>query len=533
MTNADSAAARSLRGGGEFHRRRLIDGLTIPMTVVIALFIIKLVNPISYDPDLYWHLKAGEYIVQNMTLPYSDVFSYTMQGREWVLHEWLAEAVFYAVSHVAGLRGLWAFVAALYAVTFFVLYRVCEKALASATAALVVALLFFAPFVAFATPRPQIFTYLLFLVYLTILLNWKYAGKVKALKALPVLMVLWVNLHGAAIVGVALLALFVGCEAVRLHGSTTRDPVKMRAWKALALWSAIAAFATLLNPRFADYWLYPFYVLNLKVAISTISEWQSPNFHSLFFKYFLALFLGYFAVLVYSRRKPDLTEFAVPLFFIAAGFTSVRHLPLACLASAPFFAASWKSLALPPVRLGPMGNWMGKARLNRDLDDRHVPYLNLLLLCGVVAAMVYSHSRRPNDGIMDAMMPVKAADFVVASGLSGRMFNEYGQGGYLMYRLYPQIRVFIDGRADMYGDDFIKEYLEIVGGTPDWKEKFDRYGIDFAVLPRALPLRQLLLAGKDFRLVYDDQRYSVLVRNIPKFSYLGDSGKNSPAIGSK
>ena len=77
MVNMQSAAAGTLTTAGAGPRKRVIHGLTIPMTGVIPLFIVKLVNPISYDPDLYWHLEAGEYIVTTWSLPYADVFSYT------------------------------------------------------------------------------------------------------------------------------------------------------------------------------------------------------------------------------------------------------------------------------------------------------------------------------------------------------------------------------------------------------------------------------------------------------------------------
>jgi hypothetical protein len=498
-------------------RPRILRGLTIPVTVVIVLFIVKAVNPISYDPDLYWHLKTGEYILTHGVLPHADVFSSTAYGRDWVLHEWLSEALFYGVVRVAGLQALWIFVACLYAATFVVLYRTCAQALEKPTSALVVALLFFAPFVAFATPRPQIFTYLMFAIYLASLIEWKRSGDAGKLKRLPWLMLAWVNLHGAAIVGIALLLLFIATEAISLWlgGGKRRSA---RDLKALCFWTALTALATLANPRFVEYWLYPFHVMGLTVATSVINEWKSPNFHTLYFRYFLALFLGFFGVLLYSRRRPDLTEFAVPVFFIAAGFTSVRHLPLACIAAAPFFAAAWQAIELPAWRVP--ARFASLRRLNREVDDRHAPYLNLLLLCAVVAAMTYSQSRRSSATLLDAMMPVKAADYVVRNDITGRMFNEYGEGGYLIYRLYPRVKVFIDGRADVYGDAFMKEYLAIVGGKPDWKRRFDRYAIDFAVLPRELPLRQLLLAGRRFKLVYDDARYSVLVRDVPKFSYL-------------
>jgi hypothetical protein len=496
---------------------RLIDGLTIPLTVVIALFVVKLANPISYDPDLYWHLKTGEYIVSTWSLPHADMFSHTAYGRDWVLHEWLTEVLFYAITQLAGLKGLWAFVAALYAATFLVLYRLAARLIGNPTHGLVAALLFFAPFVAFATPRPQVFTYLLFASYLWILAEWKYAGNDRSLKLLPLIMLAWVNLHGAAIVGVVLVAMFLVTEGAAFFLSGAHDAGRRTALKKLAFWGGMAALATIANPRLVDYWLYPFYVMNLSVATSVISEWQSPDFHLLYYRYFLALFFAFFAVQACSRRRPDLTEVAVPMFFLAAGFTAVRHLPLACIAALPFFAISWKHLSMPALGRVCSLTWLGKARLDRQMNERCVPYLNLLLLFGVAAAMLYQESRRPETGMMEAALPVKAADFVASRHVTGRMFNEYSAGGYLLYRLYPGEKVFIDGRADMYGDDFLKEYLAIATGGPDWREKFDRHAIDYAILPRELPLRQLLLADGGFRLVHDDEHFSVLVRDTPQF----------------
>ncbi|HET6220743.1 MAG TPA: hypothetical protein VFE11_01205, partial [Dongiaceae bacterium] len=115
---------------------------------------------------------------------------------------------------------------------------------------------------------------------------------------------------------------------------------------------------------------------------------------------------------------------------------------------------------------------------------------------------------------------VGAVQFILDNGITGRMFNSYGFGGYLIHRLYPQQRVFIDGRADMYGDAFVNEYINISEGQPRWAQLFDKYQIDYVVCTPNAPIRQLLLTRGDFRLVFQDEASSVLVKNEPRFGAL-------------
>ncbi|MGH9963021.1 MAG: hypothetical protein ACREBC_38880, partial [Pyrinomonadaceae bacterium] len=120
----------------------------------------------------------------------------------------------------------------------------------------------------------------------------------------------------------------------------------------------------------------------------------------------------------------------------------------------------------------------------------------------------------------NSLLPINAADFIEEAGISGRMFNSYNYGGYLIYRLYPRQKVFIDGRADVYDDDFLKAYMTILHGEPGWEESFDGYGIDYVICHRASPLRQLLLLRGDYKLVYDDNKSSVLLKDAPKYAQL-------------
>jgi hypothetical protein len=110
-----------------------------------------------------------------------------------------------------------------------------------------------------------------------------------------------------------------------------------------------------------------------------------------------------------------------------------------------------------------------------------------------------------------------AVDFVVSRAITGRVFNEYGFGGLMIYRLYPAQKVFIYGRNDAYGDAFVKEYLKIYSGQEGWADAFDRYQIDYVVCSRNAPVRQLLLQRGDFVSVYQDENNSVLLKRIPRF----------------
>ena len=503
--------------------RRLVNGFSVPVTVIVSLCLLKIATPINYDPDLYWHLETGEYIVTHGMLPYSDFFSHTMSGHDWVLHEWLSEVIFYGIVTAAGFKGLDLFVAVLYTATFYLLFRLCRKVSGTETKALVVALLFFAPLIGFTSPRPQLFTYLFFVLYAGVLFDYKYQTSTRLAAALPAVMLVWANMHGASLVGIALLALFIGAEWCTVLMRQHTEPAQKTALKRLTLWALLAAGMTLFNPRFIEYWTYPFYVLNLDVAKGLINEWQSPNFHSLHYRYFLALFLLFFTVLIYSRKKPDLAEIAVPMFFITAGFTAIRHLPFACLAAAPFFALFLRHTPLPQWRSARSKG----AGLRADMDQNLVCYLNILLLACVTGSVAYKQSLMSPEALIDVALPVKAASFIETHGIRGRMFNEYGEGGYLIYRLYPERQVFIDGRADLYGNEFMKEYFEIVNGSAEWKKKFETRSIDYAVLPKHVPLRQLLLNGGTFKLVYDDERHSVLVARTAAFARLPEVPERS------
>ncbi len=507
-------------------------------TVLILIFLIKVVNGQFDDPDFYWHLKTGEYIVAHGGLPQADMFSHTNAGRPWVLHEWLFQVFIYLVHAAAGDWGIRIFVALMLTACFGVCYAICARLLDGDQAkALIVALLYCSIITAVA-PRPHLFTFLFFALFLHILLSFKYFGETRRLWLIPPVMVIWVNLHGGFFIGLVLVVLFALGEWMGYWFSGKSDAQARRRLRLLALTGAAAFVATLANPEFIRFWLYPFQVIGMEASKGLIEEWRSPDFHQPIFTYWLLLVGSFIAVMLYVPRRPDPTEFIVPLAFVAGAFIARRNIPLAALAMAPFAAAHLRaglmdSLRAFPARFRqahPMAT-PGK-RAGAPLGKLEYAMNAALILLTVVALiLIYPERQKTIAASLHRIIPVAAVDFIEREGIEGRMFNTYHYGGYLIHRLYPQQRVFIDGRADMYGDAFIRQALAIYQGSSEWKSLFDRHAVDYVICESEAPLRQLLLQAGTFRLVYDDGMHSVLLRDIEKYRALIGRHERKPVHG--
>jgi hypothetical protein len=484
----------------------------------IVFVLLLTVMPLT-DPDYFWHLKTGEYIVAQRALPAGDVFSFTRAGQPWVLHEWLFEVGLYGAFAAGGERGVVLLTVTLALGALALAFAAARRVARSAGAAWIATSAGALAFAGGVAARPQLVTYLCFAFTLSALLAFKYADRTRALFALPFVMVVWVNAHGAYAIGVALMLLFAGCEWLAWAMRPVRDAGQKRRLVRLTQATVLVVLASLANPGVFERWLYPFQVLGMAVN-EFIQEWQSPNFHEFGPKAFLGLALLYFVSSTYAVRKPDLTELALPLVFTVQGCISMRHVPLAALVLVPFTALA--------LARGPLAALDGAVRGVRpvrwylarrgaagpDLGAKEFVLNWALALAFAACFPAWVHRHQPGSaGRTGASVPAKgAADFVEAHRIGGKLFNQYADGGYLIYRLAPQARVVVDGRADVYGDRFIKDYLDVYQGAADWQAKFERLGADLAVLPLDAPIRQLLLAHTPFREVYRDKHYSVLQR---------------------
>jgi hypothetical protein len=494
--------------------------LTTTRLVFIALILLlTLALPLS-DPDYFWHLKAGEYIVSHRALPDGDVFSFTRFGHPWVLHEWLFEVVLFAAFAMLGALGV-KLLAALFAsaalgVTFMLVRRIAP----SPAAAFILLICTSIPFAGAVAPRPQLVTYLFFALFLSILLNYKYHRTRRALFVLPLLMVVWVNAHGGYVIGIALIGLFTVTEWLNYRLGTARDPAQRQHLVRLTQVAAATALASLLNPGFIEHWLYPFQVLGME-ANQWIEEWQSPNFRDLGSRGYLLLCILLMLSYTYADRKPDMSELLIPGFFLVNGFIAVRHIPIAALTVVPFIALALSrgctAACAAKWNASPLARKCARAVSGgKQLGQGEVVLNWILLIVIVIVLSLYQPLFRAHEMRQAEMLPSAAANYVIANRIQGNMFNAYDAGGYLIYRLAPDRKVVIDGRVDVYGDKFFADYRDMYMGKASWREKFDKLAIDFVIIENDAPLRQLLLADGSFNAVYRDKRHSVLLRSIPR-----------------
>ncbi len=316
------------------------------------------------DADLWWHLKAGQYIAQHGAVPHTDPFSYTRAGAPWVAHEWLSEVFLYELQRAAGWGGLIVVFAAILCGAFFLLYLRCGPDFFTAG---VVTL-----YAAWATVpvwgvRPQVISLLLTSLWLLILERAERKPQI-LWWTLP-LTLLWVNLHAGFALGLVLSALFLAGEWIELR--LANSTVKAAHLRTAAFILLLNCLIVPLNPNGLRLFTYPIETLRSQAMQNYIAEWASPNFHHAEYWPFLLMVLATFVALSWSRlpvRTRDLLLLVVSLY---AGLCSIRMMPLFVLIAAPLisqrigvlpYGARW-SLAYSAGPSSPPQRW------NRASDD--------------------------------------------------------------------------------------------------------------------------------------------------------------------
>ena len=481
------------------HMKSLTLSRLITLLTFIALFAMAVRTPV--DTDMYWHLRTGQYILQTHTIPIADPFSWTAFGTPWVNVHWLSQIVLYMTYALGGLPGLALLVAALVMLAFVFVWKQMEGGpfvrafivvLAAATAGAV------------WTPRSQMATFVFtpLIGYLVYLYKWKQTDR---LWLIPIVFVLWVNMHGGYISGFMLLGAVLAGEIVN-HVMHFEGPevLSWRRWRKLLIIALISGAVLIINPYTVGALLLPFKTVNIGVLQDFIQEWAAPNFHELFQQPMLWMLLLTLVIIGWSGRRLDASDAALLVSFVYISFLARRNIGLFALICAPILSrhaaaliarSRWGQRRLSPGN--PMLNWL------------------LLMLIGIAALLKVILPLTPamQQQGENKVLPVGAVDWITQNQPSGKMFNSYNWGGYLLWRLWPQYPVYADGRTDVYDNSFLREYLSIVTGQEDASQIFDERGIGFVVIEPESPLvRQLVQSGKWVE-AYRDEKAAVLMRH--------------------
>ena len=448
------------------------------------------------DPDMWWHLKAGELISQTHSIPQVDVFSYTAARQPWTAQEWLSEVVIYGAYHWGGYSGLMAFLLLLTSAVVVGEYLLCTIYSQNVKLGFLGAIVTWLFATIGMSARPHMLGFLLLMCELLIL-EFGRRRNARWFYALPPVFALWVNLHSSYIFGFALLVLVLGCAFLQFEWGL----VEARRWpastaKTLSVAAGLSALALFVNPIGIKLIWYPIGVMAHQAQIvGALEEWQPTDFSSA---------RGIFQLCIAGL------VIALALF----RFTKVRIEELLLLAMLFYFAVLHRrmefafGIVAAPILCRLLGDSWDRYHPDRD---RIAPNAILMLIAAVTVTLGFPSSHALVEQV-DKGNPVKALEFIQRSGLSGRMLNEYLYGGYLIWAA-PERPVFIDGRTDLYeAAGILKDYMRFVSLDTDPRLLLGKYKISYCLFSRDQPIVHVMPLIPGWKQVYSDAQAVVFAR---------------------
>jgi hypothetical protein len=476
-------------------RRPALGGLVVGAALTAILVV--LCRRVG-DPDFWWHMETGSWIIAHAALPSHELFTYTSTSRVWADQEWGSEVLGDLIFRTGGFLAFSLAYAAVTWVGFWFIWRriALERVPALiAGGCLIVAAL--AGVVVWG-PRSQMISFTL--TCLTLYWVETYLrDRNRHLYLFPLVMVVWANLHGGFVYGLVVVGLAAVTETV-LWLVSPHDPAHRR--RSLRLWAVLLAcgVAGLLNPLNVHAYLAAIQTQTSAVQQSFIAEWHSPTFHSAGeLGLELLLLLVVFAM---AFRRPRLWDALLTVVGIYAALSAVRNAPLAAAILIPMVAWSFGGAWEQSRWRDRVAEW-----LRRRASDLLVLVSAGALLIAVGTVGVIADTLHRQTASTDANFPVGAADWLAAHPTVGtRVFNAYDWGGYLIYRFYPDANrsVFVYGEATELGNQLMQEVSDVENAEPDWQTILTEHGVDYVVERTDSALTMALSVDPQWKQVYND-----------------------------
>ena len=478
------------------------------LAAFLALFSLFLRPPT--DPDLFWHLRYGEEILKTGQAPQGDQFSFTLPGYPWANSYWLSEVLIFYLFSKTGFLFPALFFSFLGAVTFLAVGFWARAGKANVWA--ISGAAFWGAVVSFPILgfRPQTISLALLGLVFILLHQFWLNKRPKLIFLLPLVFLLWTNLHAGFALGLVLIWLFWGAELGRLLvqkffkiGRAITPFLTPAQLKILLGVNLFSSLISLINPYGAGLWQTILNDATSQTIKNQIAEWLAPNLHSefglLFFFYLLAL-----GVLSYvTRAKIHPTRLALLGLFALLALGSVRNISIFALLVAPFLAEEltglpWKKISFPHKRLA------------------LVLFLGLFTLAWLwqYLPQIYKSTRSLKNLAEQGNYPYGAVEYLKKHPQE-RIFSEYGWGGYLIWQL-PESKTFIDGRMPGWkkkdGKEILEDYGKIIDLKKEGPELLESWQIETVLLPPDYPLVQYLKIHSDWEKIYEDKTAIIFAR---------------------
>lgn len=488
----------------------------ILLLTIIIISSLYLLSPF-YDADFFWHLKTGEWIWHNRQLPTEDPFSYTIQShhnsREYFLltSYWLSQVMYYLFYYAGGMQGLVILRFITAGILLFTIFKLKEGDSILYLGLLIIFSSLF--FEGYPVERPQVFSFLFFGLLLFFLQKIRHETHPFSERViyfvLPLVMLVWANIHAGFIVGQVTIILYIIMDGIKFI-SPSLKPIKKEAYKRLLITGVSAIVFSFANPN-------TYHVLSEMISTphtltlynteyySTVQTFRIYIDYSMILYWFI-VFLTIAGFIIHIKGI-DISELALLACLGFVSFTTVRYVPFFMIA------------ALPVV-----GRYFSKGRLLK-LSRASVCIIAILTCIFFVWDERGNFNNITSNKWVDSnSFPADAAEFIIATGLKGNMYNHFNWGGYLIWRLAPERKVFTDGRGlDEYTymeSRFIDSaYTKNFSIPPVWKSKLEAYGVNYIIIPfiepdgTVLPLLNALLDDSDWIPVFFKSNSVIFVRD--------------------
>lgn len=461
---------------------------------------------LNFDGDLPRHILFGNLVLQTKQVPTTDLFSYRTIGKPSTPHEWLSEVFFALAYNWLGLSGVVLLTALMIALAFAIVYWDANQRSTSLLAALGFAFLGVITAAIHFLPRPHIFTFVL-LAFWTFILEKMRKGQIRAWWILPILMLLWVNLHGMFVLGIAVWLVYLVGALMDRPASTWKESTEI---KTILAGGLVSLPITLLSPSGIGIWGTVFELAGDSYITSMIPEYQSANFHEPGTWPFILILMLAILILSRAKERPFWTHTLLLAAFAGLALYSSRMIPIFAILAAPIEAeyfAHW-------IR---SGNWSAKLVAFEDrisVVDRTANGFIWLVALATAVTLLFATGQKidpqqKGNQFDPQFFPVNATEWLKSHPQSGHMFNDFNWGSYLLFELWPSQQIFIDGHTHIYGDALTREYEDVIALNKNWDEILNKYQVQWAILPTDALLVQAL-KNQGWQTLYQDSTAIIL-----------------------
>ncbi len=485
--------------------------------IVIFLLIFFIALRIPMDSDFWWHIRSGQLTVENGMVLLEDMTSFTMNGAEWINHSWLAQILYYSVFKNTGNTGVMILVAIMATLSMLFVYLRLKghpliKGFVLLLGVLTTAVIW--------SPRPQLLSLLLFSVLAFLIYEVNFSIQWRMIFFIGLLFLVWGNLHAGFSLGIIFLILFsVGKLIDIISDQGLRNQTDQKYLIFYGLLIGISSLVVMINPNGINIWKVQFKTISIPTLQNLIPEWASPNFHELYQQPFLWLWILLVFFVFVNRTKYSFSEILPLLFFGAIGFLARRNYVYFAILAIPYLNNELNIFIRTLKSHGPFSSVskMWTEEFNKQPKNILVSKIINLVFVGLLLFIVAGKIIVLGSDVIftsyeKQSFPVNALEVANQNDVEKlRCLNSYAWGGYISWK-YPEMKIFVDGRTDLYGEKIILDWLTMVNSETGWQEKMEEYGINCVLLEPNYPLVEDL-EEHNWKLIYQDNLSVLMLKD--------------------